>query len=193
MWTRETIMNVIRLETLDDLIEEHVKSAKEHFETYGEYYPMIIGYFGTQRIVMPILFNNDQEKEQLLRIVTMSFAAYNVTRYTFANEGYMLKSNTAMPEYDKLKSEEKRISDHPDRVECLMCAACSYNDKKMIIYEINEDRSLTKSDMRADSNVSGRFFELLPDPKIPKEVRELIKSAIVKFGVKIDIEDLKLH
>lgn len=180
-----------KLETLDDLIEQHTKVVVENFSKDSDTLQVIIGYSGTKRYLLPLNFADDREKEIVLRMVTMLFAAYNVKRYTFATEAYALKlpnNEDSEKEYEKLRKEGKRISDHPNSVEILLVGAVSYGDKKLRVFDILKDRSgLGPSE---EGQAAGRFTELLPPQDLPEHVREEARKILDKFGVEFKSEDI---
>mgnify|MGYP007072235019 CR=1 FL=1 len=45
----------VRLETLQDLINEHRLVAKDIFQKEGEVMPTVLGYVGRTRIVIPLI------------------------------------------------------------------------------------------------------------------------------------------
>jgi len=174
---------VTKLETMADLIQEHMEIAKKIYAEDGEVRPMLIGYSGEKRIMMPLMFENEQEKEMLLRMVGMVCIAEGVTRYTVAFEGWSLKGEgeDGMKEYDRLRKAGLRIEDSPMRQEILSCMASSYGERKMIAYNIDEkDRSLTvMSETEGDGmQLQGRFFEILPPQKPTAEQRAMAKQIL---------------
>lgn len=175
---------VTKLETLGDLIQEHMEFAKEIYANSGEVSPMLIGYSGDKRIMMPLMFENDDEKEMILKMIGLVCVAHGITRYTVAFEGWSLKGdskNDSMEEYNRLKKAGLRISDSPMRQEILSCMASSYGERKMIAYNIDEkDRSLTiMSETEGDGmELQGRFFEILPPQKPTSEQRAMAKMML---------------
>lgn len=185
--------SVIKPETLEDLLKEHIKFAKEYYEKHKEFDAMVIGYTGSNRIVLPLLFEDDIQKEFLLQMFTKIFTAYNVTRYTIANECYALSSGTADPdkEHEKLRREGKRISDHPDHIEALMCIAVSYKDSMCTMYKI-DPKTKDLSMFNEMGVMKGRFTELLPDINTADQEREIVKKQLETMKVNIELEEL-LH
>lgn len=173
-------MKVTKLETLKDLIKEHKEFAIERFEK-GDETAIVIGYSGTERLVFPLFYRNDKEKEMTLQIVSLGFIAHDVKRYTFDAQGYSLKFDKDVDyqkEYDKLKAEGKGIKDHPNHIEVLMCGAISYKEKLMQVFEIteNNNKKELKGILEELEDVGGRFSELLPDPNLPEDLRKEIKA-----------------
>ena len=83
-------MRVIKLETLESLIEFHKGYATKHFKESGYLKPMVIGYLpdNVKQIVIIGEFENDQEKEMWLKAVTLVFAFHGVDKYVVMNEGW---------------------------------------------------------------------------------------------------------
>jgi len=182
--------DLLKFESLECLLKEHLAFAKKNFEETGEYTATVIGYTtNNTRIMMPLIFNSDHEKEMILQMMTTVFAAFNVKRYTVANEGYSLRGNS-IEEYNKLVKEGKRIKDHPDAIEVLMCTAISYNDTMMHIHEITSDKKLVAVDISGEMKCSGRFAELLPDKNIPSHLRALLRKELEEKGFPIQEETL---
>jgi hypothetical protein len=182
-----------KLETLKDLIQEHKEIALERFKE-GSETPIIIGYSGTKRIVFPLFFRNDQEKEQVLQMVTISFIALDVKRYTFDSQGYSLKYDKdvdGQDEYNKLKASGKSIKDHPNHIEVLMCGAVSRSENIMQTFEIviDGDKKSLK-EMTDLSSGSGRFMELLGPsdvaPTLKKEIIQHFNSLLKHLPIKVD-------
>jgi len=163
-----------KLETLEDLINEHMDFAKKCFEDRGEYQPMVIGYSGTSRYVVGLSFENDFEKMMALSFVKMLFIAKGVKRYTIANEGYMLEGSSK-EEYDELRESGKRISEHPNHIEVLQTMAISHTESRLIIYKITAEKTLEKFLDDKEMIAAGLFAELLPPDNIPQEIVDAIK------------------
>jgi hypothetical protein len=173
-------MKVAKLETLKDLIQQHKEFAVERFNN-GDETAIIIGYSGTERMLFPLFYRNDKEKEMTLQIVSLGFIAHDVKRYTFDAQGYSLKfdkDEDYQKEYNKLKAEGKGIKDHPNHIEVLMCGAISHKEKLMQVFEIsqNENKKELKGILEELQDVGGRFAELLPDPDLPKDLKQEIKA-----------------
>jgi len=182
--------NILKFETLKDLIEEHMTFAKKMFADVGRYSPMVIGYTGNTRVIMSIPFENDSQKEQALKMVTMLFIAKGVKRYTIANEGYLLQTED-QNEYTKLQKEGKRISDHPDSIEVLQTIAVSEIETRMIIYKVNKDKTL---ELYNDSleKIGGIFSELLPPKNLSQETVDKAKyvmSQMEQFIKEIPLDE----
>jgi len=153
------------IETLEDLIKEHMAIAKDLFKEYGDVGAMCIGYTKNSRVLIPIEFHTSDEKEALLRIVTMVFAVHDVNRYTIGHEAWMLEGppDQVNAEYDRLKKEGLMIADSPMRVEALVCTATSRFKSLALMSMIKEDRSLVDYENDFDfTTAGGRFTELLP-------------------------------
>lgn len=189
-------MKVTKLETLKDLILEHKEMAIERFKD-GSETPFIIGYSGSKRLVFPLFFRNDDEKEKVLQMVTLGFIALDVKRYTFDSQGYSLAMSTeeeSSKAYQKLKEEGKSIKDHPNHVEILMCGAVSHKEKFMQVFEIvtSPDNSKSLKSLNGEdlSEVSGRFTELLPpneiDPRLKKEIVQHFNTMLKHLPIKVD-------
>ena len=179
---------ITKLETLQDLIQEHKNMALERFEE-GSETPFIIGYSGTKRLVFPLFYRDEEEKEKILNIVTLGFIALDVKRYTFDAQGYSLsysKETDYITEYNKLKASGKSIKDHPDHIEVFMCGAVSYTQKIMQTFQIKEK---TLIDLGEEKEAEGRFTELLPpneiDPKLKKEIKEHFNKLLELLPIKI--------
>lgn len=169
---------------IEELVEYHMEIAKSLYNQNKEYKPLVIGYAPDKRIKVPLDFADDYEKEMRLRAITIAFLSHGVTSYTVANEGYSLESKS-MEEYDKLRNEGKRISDHPDHVEVLLCIGVSEDKKMMRVYKIDpETRELSYlSEMSDEAGAAGRFTELLPDMEIPEETKAEVRALdIAQIG-----------
>jgi len=187
---------ITKLETLRDLILEHKTIALERFKE-GSETPFIVGYSGTKRLIFPLFWRNDSEKEQVLEMVTLGFIAMDVKRYTFDSQGYSLnyKNDTDYKaKYEKLKEEGKSIKDHPDHIEVFMCGAISHTEKIMQVFEIIKDfkgekvlKSLEGDELQ---QASGRFTDLLPpkdvDPKLKAEIKAHFEMITKHLPIKLD-------
>lgn len=187
-------MSRLKLETLKDLIEEHLKVAKQTFKEEGEVTPTLIGYSGSKRIMMPLIFDDPQAKEMILRMVSLVMIAERITRYTVAFEGWSLKGENnedAIAESQRLYQAGLTFADSPMRVEIFSTLACSYTEKRMVIYEIGENRELIETSDQDDfDSLKGRFFELLP-PEKPNEEQIQIAKTILDMG-KVDLRNFGL-
>lgn len=179
------------LETLQNLIDEHMGIAKKIYDENGEVRPMIIGYSHKDRILIPLSFKNNAEKEYKLKVATMIFATNNVVRYTVGYEAWLLQENLDTPEYNRLKKEGLRISDSSLKIEVLMCIAVSRNEVLTVTNKILEDRSLEEFYKDSDfTRADGIFCNLLP----PKDLSEndirnikMIMNRMMKM-VKLDFD-----
>lgn len=183
-----------KLETLKDLADEHRSVAMNIFKEEGEVRPMLIAYVGDKRILIPLIFGNNEEKSKLLDVVRLILVAEGVTRYTVAFEGWSLDVGG---DKEKTIAESKRLydnglsyADSPYRKEIFSVMACSYTDRNMVIYDIDESRNLVeKSFQKEGIHLQGNFFELLPPQKpndqqtfLAKELLKMAQIDISKFG-----------
>lgn len=186
-------------DSLKELIEKHLEVAKRTFAEDGEIPPMLIGYTEEKRIIMPLAFSGPEEKEMILRLATLVLVAEGATKYTVSFEGWSLDSNKCDPqkESEKLYSEGKSFADSPYRIEILSTMACSYDERRMVVYEILEDRSLKQTSEQDDySSLKGRFFELLPPKKLSEEEVTAAKYMLkmCEFNPSdLNIREEKLH
>lgn len=169
----------VLLKTLDYLVDEHIRIAQANLEKEGEISPLVVGYAKGKKFIIPLILNNDQSKERSLELATMVFAAYEVDRYTFVTEGYVLKLPKEQweEEYQKLSAKGLSIKDHPQSAEILMVSAISYDGRQIKIFEKTEDRKLQKMDLDT-VDFSGRFTQVLPPRDISDAMRKEVLNVI---------------
>lgn len=181
-------MIVSKLETLRDLIHEHVRIAQEKFQE-GADVPLIIGYAGTGRLVFPLGFSTTQEKMQCLEMVKLGFVGFDVKRYTFDMQGYTLKLHNDVFEQEmrKLNSSGMSIKDHPDHIEILMCGAISRKERLASIFEIVNTGNGRKLELLESDkgDVVGHFAELLPQGETNESLKREIREHFIKKGFRM--------
>jgi len=174
--------NVVKLETLQDLRNDHLNFAKQQLIKTGKYDCMAIGYTALSRIVVFLSFQNDEEKEDAFIFTSAVFAAYDVKRYSIGTEAYVLMTQD-LKAYEKLCEKGLKIKDHPDSIETLTCIAVSRTESIISCYEIKKDKSLVKIDLKKESplNGGGRMCKLLPPENISDykraELRQMLKGS----------------
>lgn len=173
---------VIELESLSSIIDQETEFAKKYFEKYGELMPMFIGYTPDgSRVVTMAPFANEFEKEMVLKMVTMLFAAYNCNRYITMSECWVV----SVKNKEDFEKNKLPPSEHPDRRDGMHVIAVSRNEKIMRAFEVkkkNKKLELISLNDGKDMTLSGRFTELLPAKQLPphlaKELREKMKDFL---------------
>lgn len=171
------------LETLEDLIKEHMAITKKHFEKDGEVTAMCIGYSKDCRILLPLIFETADEKKTILQIMTMIFTVHNVNRYTISSEAWGLDGppDIVEPERDRLKKEGLMFADSPMRIEMLNCIAISRHETLVLLNIIKADRSIEPFQREYDHRKSsGRLTELLPPVGISDKTMSEIKMFLAR-------------
>lgn len=174
-------LNELLNSSLEDLMSHHLNVAKMFYEQDKSYEPLVIGYSQNSRVKIPVDFADDESKEMKLRAATICFLANDVTRYTVATEGYSLEGGN-VEEYEKLRSEGKRISDHPNCIEILLCIGVSKNESLMRVYKIDPvSRELSEIEKMSEGDASGRFTELIPDVELSEEHKQQIRDLDISI------------
>src|SRR5574343_169749 len=175
-------------QSLEELFQLNIETAKETFAQQGEVRPMFIIHTEDGFIPVMTSFANEEEKGMVLRLVMLLNLKYRAYAYSVVHEAWMKKCNG--PE----KDFEGEVKDQPDKSEALVVSYVGYDHREMRTLEItrNGDKVELGEPNKYAGSVSGRLFDLLPPPEVHQRKRSaeddkmldmLISLVCQKFGI----------
>lgn len=147
------------MDEIRELHEVAIKAAKHNFDKFKRCAPVIFAKNEKEIFVIPLEFENDKEKEQVLSAAKIAMNKHKVTCYSTINEAWMLK----LDKKDNYNYNSIRPSKHKDRVEVVIIVTSTKDKKIGTIFKIvrtGKDVAL-ELDMDAQECMEGTFTELL--------------------------------
>jgi hypothetical protein len=170
---------------MDQFFEKTIDFAKRTLMNHGSFDTMIVGETNNkEKIAFVGIFEDDEEKELFLSLVSMSFKLRRVNRYVVMSEAWM-----SSVEKD-LKVPIVRPSDDPNKKECLVAIEVKEGDDhgRGILFEIKRknEKIFKLEEKDSVSNVKGRFTELLSSAKkVPPFLVKVVKKFMENNEVTI--------
>lgn len=135
-----------------------LKIAKTSFQETGALIPMITMHKENGETI-PILaqFTNDKEKKILLAAVKLMLLRYEAYAYTFMMEAWMVKRDEGEP-------TDIKVSEQPDKTECILVGYIGHDNKSMVMYEIKRGDSIELEEIvdSRETDFEGPWSDLLP-------------------------------
>lgn len=111
------------LTTFQELFDRTAQTARSIVNSGREAMPMVIARAGNGKLLMlpHRCWGNANERDALFAKLRAVFKDAEVQHYVMVNEAWALRSTTAAEAKDALAAaSERRIKDHPKRIEVLM-------------------------------------------------------------------------
>jgi hypothetical protein len=170
--------DVLRLETLESLIEEAKNFALSYYKNKGELSPQIVGFTRQNNEKLILMGHFFPTKNEWLECTKLAFAAYDVDKYYVVSESWMVCQDTKPISIPITGS----ISNHPDRVDVITVVAVNRQGSKSIIYKIQADKTLEVFNIPhgAQKDFRGTMYELLSKP-LPQSKRDKLKEKFFQM------------
>jgi len=140
--------------------EDSFKFLHDMYEKHGEkFIPLIMAESPEQTFMIPFLYNNEEEKKNIVISTSILLQAFDCTSYIIATECWIVNlkdsKNNAV---DEFKKNNKRVSEYEEKVEKFILTYCSKkNDQDDQFIKKNLIIPLLSSDY----NAIPTFSELL--------------------------------
>ena len=178
-----------------ELFDYSMSFAEAHVKENGDLAPMIscVSSKNEQNYVMFVPFEDSEEKVRVLTILKVFFVAYDIDKYVFMNEAWMVREEKDKPTSDHYKPGY--ASNHPNRIEALMVLGVSHKEKYGGVREMIRDETgklIELKEVGLDATgFGGSFTELLPPPGLntPDEVKEKMKKSLKEVYKELVVED----
>lgn len=107
-------------------LQVDIEMAKKMFEREGKIRPVVIATTkDNQQLYIPLSYGNDEEKQQTLFVLSMTFLAFDVVRYVHINEAWFTTHGK-----DENKEDIPRPSQDPRRKEAVIILLVTRSIKK---------------------------------------------------------------
>lgn len=166
----------------EEFITEHMESMKEHglamLKDDGEIMGMMEAVTAdNEAILIPLLWGSQEEKTGILGMIKLMFQAKNVTHFYMLTEAWMAGAHVDDAEATQaLENHVGSLEHAPGRKEVLLVQYTSYDEARMISYEMIRDEDgkfshlaepMVMSSKEGDRNaIGGAMIDLLPTPEM---------------------------
>ncbi len=169
--------NLFQFENLVTLLDRNMDFAKNYFNDHKNLKPMIIGYDSLNNpYVIPLTFQNDDEKYRLLEVIKIFFTLKEIKQYVAIFEAYIA---TLKPQDKEFKGA---VRDHPDKQDGLCAIAVNKIGTRGRLYTVSKDMELIPAGEDV-SEIKGIFTELLPKNKFNEYEKKKLEELLTKLGM----------
>lgn len=149
-------------------IEQIKKTALANLEEEGNIAPMFFLSDGKEVKILPVIFNNNDDKDKLMQIIKHLIQIGKINEYLFISESWTVslkKDESVQKQYDEYGS----LADHPQREEILFMQYSSMSEEvlhKANIIREGDKASLGKWEIFGSTrkeykvNFAGRFSNM---------------------------------
>ena len=158
------VMPQTRLKDFDEFFEHNVNFAIQTLKQSGQVHSMVIGQAKDKTLLALLPFSNQVEKVIMLEEVRALFWEAGVTLYSVMNEAWSAPIKPEqLADYQPGDAEKST-----ERIECLVIASVSYDNRRLKMFEIQRDSNESITDVvhihtLEGDDVQGVLMELLPD------------------------------
>lgn len=154
-------------ETIDNIYETFIQTAKDRFIKDGEHEPIAFGFNSKHELsIIPLRFSNASQREQEALLLKAIAKEREIEVYIYVSEAWM--THHTVKHGTPINAETLgRPSESPNKIECLFISLETQYNKDAKVFEIKRDKEeiyLVDLPMTDDTKIAmmgGQFSNLI--------------------------------